>query len=175
MVFLRLLFISSFGMLLMIRGNHSALFGLKKKNTAVCHHHKDGNLADVSVLLRSAVLCTGWIVLGQVLIPEALRKTDFDMIVYHWYQRVVSAGSNRIWTNAAYLVPNSCSRCSSIIWSIVSNAADKSTRIRTATAICVDCCKEIILFFEQSCFSAVFLFICTMQNFLEPILNKVLS
>ena len=34
-------------------------------------------------------------------------------------------------SSAAFLIPNSCSRCSNIVLSIVSNAADKSSRMRT--------------------------------------------
>ena len=53
--------------------------------TALCHQHKDGKLVDISVLLCPAVTCTGWIILGKVLIPETPRKTYFDMIiVYRW-------------------------------------------------------------------------------------------
>ena len=38
----------------------------------------------------------------------------------------------------------------------------------------VDCHKEIVLYFEQKWFGSVVLFVCTLQNVMETILNKVL-
>ena len=43
--------------------------------TAVHHQHIDGNLADISMLLRPVVLCTGWIVLDQVLNWNNLKQS----------------------------------------------------------------------------------------------------
>ena len=43
------------------------------------------------------------------------------------------------------------------------------------TPTCVDCHKKIVLYFQQSCLGAVVLFICPLQNFMEPIPNKMLG
>ena len=49
-----------------------------------------------------------------------------------------------------------------------------SVGMEPATPMYVNCHKEIVLYFEQKWFSAVVLFICTLQNVMETILNKVL-
>ena len=36
-----------------------------------------------SAVLYPAVLCTEWIILGKTLIPEASRKTDFDVMTMY--------------------------------------------------------------------------------------------
>ena len=43
------------------------------------------------------------------------------------------------------------------------------------TPTCVDCHKKIVLYFQQSCLGAVVLFICPLQNLMEPIPNKMLG
>ena len=94
--------------------------------TALCHQHKDGKLVDIDVHRVDNI--------GQSTdpwdTPKDIFRYDYRVPLItadclHWLKQDLNQSS------AASLIPNSCSRCSCRVWSIVPNAADKSNRMRT--------------------------------------------
>ena len=135
------------------------------------------NSIDITALLHPAGLYTGWRIFGQVVIPGALRNTDFDMMtVHHWCNNGLSPLSTIGSEPVQWGIPDTHIMQSKQQYTRVYNI--KCTRQIKQGGDCspmyVNCHKDIVMYFEQKWFGAVVLFICTLQNIMETILNKVL-